>query len=425
MAGQKLIDQKLVRTRVGEELVAFGTPAAAFQEIQPFDSSNPALDQDNIKPQDSRAWNWADQPLGVLGLKKGEAELDLTARSHLAPLDSMAAPAESPSGLLLACILGDCLSAAGAVVASGTSTQITCATVAHAGRFSQLMWFSVVSGGVRYARQVMASDPVAGTIDFAPPLPLAGTPDVGTDVWNGRTYYVTQSNKRSMTLQQARQDAGGDNGHQVQLVGCNGDYAVTFELDKLVTWKTKLMSASWSGPDNSLGLLPAPVYSEAHGPGFLHGHTEVWFTEASNFVTAGAVHVPFSKIVPAFPGEVKRFTVDAGGLEGKGGIVRVAPEDGIYSTLDLSTTAYDPAWPAASDAGKVYACTVLNYSGSGATRRCNIHHWPGLEFAKRPVNTFADRMVLNQLVMRTVGGRTVSRAPLTGIVLAPYMTAFV
>ncbi len=188
-----------------------------------------------------------DSETPVQGDKGGTVKLGYYLCPAASPLAAATTPPtdeEAPFRPMLRCLFGGESCLAGSDVVTGTSATAITVTGGHGARFLPGQLFAVSTDdtvGLEVAQSRSRS-----TDDLTLYPALSGTPATGRDIVNLVTYYVTNSNNRSLSVAVS---PGSNTSRQWRFRGCTGGVALKFEKGQLAQMELNLMAATHDGPD--------------------------------------------------------------------------------------------------------------------------------------------------------------------------------
>jgi hypothetical protein len=249
------------RMAIGEESV-FATAPSMTPIVHVQGSAQPRLSQKEIEHNAASARLFA-RFASVLGLRSQDSGISFGV--HIKPasavLNASATPSTPYLGVLWRALLGGEHSDAGSTVAAGATTTSVPVTSGHGARFRVGQCVSIVVGGVRYARVVTAI--ATDTLTVWPALPSA--PSSGAEVLNSYSYYLTQSNSRSLTVEHTHTVPGSGGGAETvqrRLRGCTGGMSLELTANELARCAFELTAADW---DYGTLTIPTTPVAESMG----------------------------------------------------------------------------------------------------------------------------------------------------------------
>lgn len=188
----------------------------------------------------------------VLGLKSTDSGISFSVHGKVAStqLNAAATPSTPYLGTLMKALMGGEYSAAGSTCAAGaTSTSVPVQT-GHGSRFRIGTVVHIQVGSALYARAVtnIATD----TLTVWPALP--SSPSSTNLVLNSYTYYLTEANSQSLTVEHTYTTPSTDaQTVQRRLLGCTGGMSFSVGNDSLSQFGFDLKAADWSFGSLSVG----------------------------------------------------------------------------------------------------------------------------------------------------------------------------
>ena len=255
--------------------------------------------------------------------------------------------AASPLSVPMRCILGGESVAAGVTIPSGTYTPMKFDVTATQGARLPAGQICAVDQGAGSGTEDLVVCRVIeranDTIEVWPALALA--PDAGGRVINGRTWYATQTNTRSMSMALAPSNGTA---LEYRALGGTGNVSVSFTRGELVTANFELTFADFVGPANlSLGAAVAadPMASPLSTRG------AKMYLQPVATTTRTCVKVDsFTLNITSGMEHLETLTC---GVEGRKGVMRSAGLTEAFATIDLVCdvdTDYDTSyWASQTD----------------------------------------------------------------------------
>ena len=239
-------------------------------------------------------------------------------------LDTGATPTTPYLGKLLEAILGGEAKGAGSTVLStGSTTTTVDVQTGHGSRFAIGTAVHVEVSSVYYPRVVtgIATD----TLTVWPALPSA--PANGDDVINSYSYFLTESNAKSLTIEDTFTVPSADAATvQRRLLGCTGGINFAIARDTLATFGFDLRAAAWEYGSLSQATT---VGSETMGDPIPVTNGQVWLQPAA---TTTATSYPVATMQGTLnPGMQHLLTL--GGVQGTVGVARQGGRDSAEFTV--------------------------------------------------------------------------------------------
>lgn len=304
---------------------SFGTTPSMTRcfPAEPLDMSG--LMQDNPVPTDERT-RLFQALMPVQGFKGGSVRLPYYIRPDGTQLSSGASAGTHPLGVLLKALMGGEAAAAGSTVAAaGSSVSQVVVAAGHGSRFKAGQWLAAESGGVLYPRRVtsVSTDTLAVRPNFG------GTPTSSTGlVINSYTYYLTQQNSQTLTIQHAKADSQAS-AYQWTLNGCRGSLDLSFERGQFPRATANLDVATWTGP-SAQGISVAAASDLMAPPILLRGCTTL--LQAASATTSTHYALKALSVSLAIPTE---YQTEFGGVEGKTSAQRTGSRPALKCTLRM------------------------------------------------------------------------------------------
>ena len=309
---------------VGQEST-YGTAASTAFARHIEGSLNATLSQTDIEHNAGSA-RLFQQFVTRQGLKSGASTVafGIHAKPAASKLDSGASPSTPYLGTLLDAILGDEHAQAGSTVSGGGSTTTTVdVQTGHGTRFAIGTAVHVEVSSVYYPRVVtgIATD----TLTVWPALPSA--PANGDDVINSYSYFLTESNTKSLTIEDTFTVPSADASTvQRRLLGCTGGINFAIARDTLATFGFDLRAAAWEYGSLSLATT---VGSETMGDPIPVTNGQIWLQPAA---TTTATSYPVASMQGTLnPGMTHLLTL--GGVQGTVGVARQGGRDSAEFTV--------------------------------------------------------------------------------------------
>ena len=246
------------------------------------------------------------------------------AKPAFAKLDSSASPSTPYLGKLLEAILGGEAKGAGSTVSGAGSTQTTVDVQAgHGSRFKVGTVIHVEVSSVYYPRVITAI--ATDTLTVWPELAVA--PSAGDDVINSYSYFLTESNTKSLTIEDTFTVPSGDASTvQRRLLGCTGGINFAIARDTLATFGFDLRAAAWEYGSLSLATT---VGSETMGD-------PIPVTNGQIYLQAEGVTTATPYAVASMQGTMNtgmQHLLTLGGVQGTSGVARMGGRDSAEFTV--------------------------------------------------------------------------------------------
>lgn len=391
---------------VGEESTYGSAATTAFAEhVQ--GSAKPKLSQTEIEKNSASARLFA-QKTTVQGLKSTDSGIAFAV--HMKPASSVldtGATASTPYlGTLLECLLGGEYAAAGSTVSGGsaTTTSIPVQT-GHGTRFRIGTVVAVEVASVRYFRAVVniATD----TLTVWPALPSA--PANGDDVLNGYSYFLTQSNSKSLTIEHSHTVPSADaETIQRRLLGCTGGLSLEVGQNNLAQFGFDLRAADWAY--GSLSVSSA-VGSETMADPIAITNAIVYLQPAA---TTTDSHVCTTNIGATFNTGMTHLKCLAG-VQGTKGVARMGGRDsGEFTIRTLVDTDNYTRWSAQT----LLRMLMVFESGSGNSKRAGSVFANRVQIVGNPVEVEEGGFLYQDVRVRPVLDTSLAVDTATG---APYV----
>jgi hypothetical protein len=260
------------------------------------------------------------------GLKSNDSSVafGIHAKPASAKLETATSPSTPYLGKLLEAILGGEAKAAGSTVSGGGSSTTTVDVQSgHGTRFKVGTAIHVEVSSVYYPRVITAI--ATDQLTVWPELPSA--PANGDDVINSYSYFLTESNTKSLTIEDTFTVPSSDAATvQRRLLGCTGGINFTIARDALATFGFDLKAASWDYGSLSLATT---VGSETMGDPIPVTNGKIWLQEAS--VSTDNQFFVASMQGTLNPGMQHLLTL--GGVQGTSGVARMGGRDSAEFTV--------------------------------------------------------------------------------------------
>lgn len=297
----------------------------------------------------------------TFGFKSGGSSIDFVvhAKPASALLDTAATPATPYLGTLLKAILGGEYNAAGSTVLGGASTStVVNVQAGHGARFRAGTVVHIEVANVYYARVITSIATDALTV--WPALPSA--PASTDDVINSYTYFLTETNTQSLTVEHTFTIPVADAATmQRRLLGCTGEAKLEINRDNLLQFAFNLKAADWAR--GTLAVSTA-VGTESMGPLVPVVDGAVYLQAAA---TTTAVAYAITKLDCSMPSGMDHLPCIVGDVQGTSGVARkgekMAAEFTIQFRVDESRYT---DWSAQNNLRML----AVFYVGSGTSRRC-------------------------------------------------------
>jgi hypothetical protein len=260
------------------------------------------------------------------GLKSNDSSVafGVHAKPAFSKLDTGATPSTPYLGKLLEAILGGEAKGAGSTVSgAGSSTTTVDVQTGHGTRFKVGTAIHVEVSSVYYPRVItgIATD----TLTVWPELPSA--PANGDDVINSYSYFLTESNTKSLTIEDTFTVPSADAATvQRRLLGCTGGINFSIARDALATFGFDLKAASW---DYGTLSLATTVGSETMGDPIPVTNGKIWLQEQG--VSTDNQFFVASMQGSMNPGMTHLLTL--GGVQGTSGVARMGGRDSAEFTV--------------------------------------------------------------------------------------------
>lgn len=278
------------------------------------------------------------------------------AKPASAVLDTGATPATPYLGTLLKAILGGEYSAAGSTCAAGATTTSVPVQLGHGSRFRVGTVVAIEYSSARYFRVITGIS--TDTLTVWPALP--GAPSSGDDVLNGYSYYLTERNAQTLTVEHTHTVSSTDAATvQRRLLGCTGNLSFEVARDALASFGFDLKAADWEYGSLSLTTtvgtetMADPV-AVTQGVVYLQDagtttDTKYCVASLSSSFNSGMTHLPC-----------------LGGVQGTSGVGRMGGRDAAELTLRFKAdVARYTEWSAQT----LLRMLALFPSGSGNSAR--------------------------------------------------------
>lgn len=411
---EKVIISRTGRTKVGIE-TTFGTVAGTMVDVYPESGTLFEFRRKPIKLNDERPTKFAAQK-DAQGPQEWVGKLKFDLKPAGTQLNAAATAATPPQGVLAKALWGGEASGAGSTVgASATTTSVPVGT-GHGSRFAVGTWVAIGVAGVLYPRKVTAI--ATDTLTVFPALPAG--PASGQLVINSYTYYPTQSDVQSISVQLAKMNAANTSDYDQQWEGRGGtgDLSISLVMADKATMECDLRGAAWTGPSTSPSLLPASAAAETMGaPWVLGSATVLW----QPIATSTAVHCPIRKLDLKFQGGMIH-NEEFGGVEGRTGIERVG-SDYTFVTATIEKL-YDPVYEGYFTAQDSLFFAVFVPFGSGTTQRFLVLEIPTCYHTQKPQPTDSSGVVVNKHELSGLEDATIT-TPATDLARAPVRMAWI
>ena len=309
---------------VGQE-TTYGTAASTAFARHIEGTLNATLSQTEIEHNAGSA-RLFQQFVTRQGLKSADSSVafGIHAKPAFAKLDTSASPSTPYLGKLLEAILGGEAKGAGSTVSGAGSTTTTVDVQAgHGSRFAVGTAIHVEVSSVYYPRVITAI--ATDTLTVWPELPSA--PANGDDVINSYSYFLTESNTKSLTIEDTFTVPSADAATvQRRLLGCTGGINFSIARDALATFGFDLKAASWDYGSLSLATT---VGSETMGDPIPVTNGKIWLqeqgTSTDNQFFVASVQGTMN------PGMTHLLTL--GGVQGTSGVARMGGRDSAEFTV--------------------------------------------------------------------------------------------
>ena len=239
-------------------------------------------------------------------------------------LDTGATPSTPYLGKLLEAILGGEAKGAGSTVSGAGSTQTTIDVQAgHGSRFKVGTVIHVEVSSVYYPRAITAIN--TDTLTIWPELAVA--PSAGDDVINSYSYFLTESNTKSLTIEDTFTVPSSDAATvQRRLLGCTGGINFSIARDTLATFGFDLRAAAWEYGTLSLATT---VGAETMGD-------PIPVTNGQIFLQPEGVTTATPYAVASMQGSMNtgmQHLLTLGGVQGTSGVARMGGRDSAEFTV--------------------------------------------------------------------------------------------
>lgn len=246
------------------------------------------------------------------------------AKPAASKLDSSATPTTPYLGKLLEAILGGEHKGAGSTVSGAGSTTTTVDVQSgHGSRFAIGTAVHVEVSNVYYPRVITAI--ATDTLSVWPALPSA--PASGDDVINSYSYFLTESNTKSLTIEDTFTVPSSDAATvQRRLLGCTGGINFGIARDTLATFGFDLRAAAWEYGTLSLATT---VGSETMGD-------PIAVTNGQIFLQPAATTTATPYAVASMQGSMNtgmQHLLTLGGVQGTSGVARMGGRDSAEFTV--------------------------------------------------------------------------------------------
>ena len=381
----------------------FGTTSGSMVRAFPRNGGTMALAQ-TIVGVDTEQNKLVKRDKSVRGYKSGTAAFTCDAWIDSTRLTSAGSASTTWLGTLLKAALGGESAAAGSTFAIGSSSSSLIAGSGHGTRFPV---GQIVLADVGDVPEVVIVKSVS-TDTLTPLFNLSGSPTTGQDLINTHSYYLTDTNTQSLTIQHA---LAQDSSHQWTLNGCIvSGLSVDLARDGRLSYAFQFAGSDWTGP-SSQSISTAAATNALTGP--ITNVNAVCYLQSLSTTTR--THVPFHSLALNIALGNSHVQELGGTTQGVVGAMRNAPPT-VNATLTVrSDLARYTDWDNDTDYVLVYAVP----SGSGATKRytgfvlyCNIE--------ARPSRSTVDNREMTQLELR---GRhnTMQSTAVTDLALSPFV----
>ena len=334
---------------VSEEIIAFGT-ADVERRLHPrVDTATIMAEQAEIEALRLRVVAH-DPTKPVRGFKGATGGFEHYLQPDATYLTATATPdtdAASPLSVPMRCILGGESIAAGATIPIGTYTTLVFDVTATQGARLPAGHICAVDqaagSGTEDLVPCRVTTRATDTITVWPALATA--PDSGGRVINGRNWYATQTNTRSMSLALAPSNGTA---LEYRATGGTGNITISFTRGELVTAGFELAFADFTGPAN-LSLGAAVVADPMATPMSTRGAK--MYLQPVATTTRECVKVDsFALSITSGMEHLDTLTC---GVEGRKGVMRSAGLTEAFATIELVCdvdTDYDTsAWTSQTD----------------------------------------------------------------------------
>jgi hypothetical protein len=317
-------------------------------------------------------------------------------------LDYGASASTPPLGIFFKGLFGGEVAAAGAALASATTSSFTCSTPAHASRFTigQLAWVCV---GTTYHPVVVSSvDAGTGEVGFWPST--SGAAD-GGDALNAYNYYPAESNTQSLCFQHA---LAGDASHQWTLNGGTGGMELKLDANGLVRCDFDMKFAKHTGPSSQSIVT---THAADAMSGLFAVKDALFLYQAAATTTRVSVPVRALSLKMNFGME---HLPDIAGVEGTAGVMRTGQR--VFAELTVKLTGsdvdYQTTWSGRTARRVLLALSV----GSGTSQRMAALYMPAAKIVGKPRTITEGGIKCTEMTLRsfidTSGAAAIARAPL-------------
>lgn len=370
----------------------FGTAATTAFARHVAGSAKPKLSQTEIEVEGASA-RLFQRFTSVQGLKSGDSGVvfNIHGKPALLPLDSAATPATPYLGTMLKAILGGEVSAAGSLAIAGSTTTIINTTLGQGTRFTIGTAIFVEVSNIYYPCIVTASS--ANTVTIWPAL--ASPPAAGDDIINCYSYFSTESNTQSLTIEHTHSVPATDAATvQRRLLGCTGSLSMEVSRDQLVTFGFDLKATDWAY--GSLSLANSTVGSETMGAPVPVTQGECYLQAAATTTRTNYALLSLSMKPAPMMDQVKCVT---GGVQGVAGVVRNGGRMPVEFTLRMrADLAQYTAWSAQT----LYKLAAFFPSGSGVSKRMISVHCNQCQIVGVPQETEEGGMLYYDITLKPV-----------------------
>lgn len=306
---QQNIQAKKAKTVVGLETTFGSTPSTTYSAIPVNGSVSFELSQTEIENEDESIKLY-DKKTTVRGLKGGSVKFDMYIKPYSTALSSSNAPTDHYVQQILKSFFGGHRVHSGSLVqAAATTTSVPMDSGATRSLVGQWLMFSG-SAGLEPAYVKAMSSNTATVIPA-----LTSIPASASVVVNGDTFYPTETNTNSLTIQHAKADSSN---FQWQANGClPKSLDIKVERDGLVMMSAEYEAATWI-TGSVVGLTTTSLVTETQTTPFA-GKDAVFILQP--LATTTRTHLPLESFAIKLNTGME-FIPDLGSTEGKVGTMR-------------------------------------------------------------------------------------------------------
>ncbi len=266
------------------------------------------------------------------GNRSGELAFEHMLQPRTAVIDATGTITDTGQVVVLRCLMGGHSVAVGSdVVAAPAPTAAGASVTAASG------------AGFPVGQLVQIVDPADGLVpavitsratDALTWWPsLSGAPATGADVRNSDTFYVSQTNSKSLRVRIA---SAQEATHQFEYVGCTGSLEFNFDKDGIAKFSVKLEAANFTGP--TAQSLSQTSIADPNAEGLICRNAKLYLQAPATTTRTAYDIEAFSLKVSTGMAHVETYV---GGTQGKRAVARLEGLNEAVAEIELEGRADD------------------------------------------------------------------------------------